>query len=308
MLAVQVCFGFFPLFGKWAFESFTPHAVAAWRIGGGAALLLALAWAVHGRAVLPHKKDLVRLQLCSLLGVAANQLLFLEGLARSNSTNAGLLVATIPVITLAIAAALGIERLYGSRLLGLAIALAGKALLLLASDADVSGAGSDPFVGNLLMLANVVCYSIYLVATRDLVRKYPPLVVTAWAFALSVPAIVFFAWGADMWPADASERARWSLAWVLAFPTVLAYLLNLFALARLGPATVASLIFLQPLLAGFAGVFFLDEALTVELVVAGVAILLGLVLVVRPPRSQAGEGAGSGRGTGTTEKRGGVTK
>ena len=277
------------MFGKWAFESFSPEAVAAWRIGGGAVVLFAMAWAIHGRAVLPSKKDLLRLQLCALFGVAANQLLFLEGLARSTSTNAGLIVAMVPIMTLAIAASVGIERIAATRLFGMAVALAGTVLLLLASDRGHAAGGSDVLLGNLLMLTNVLCYSIYLVATRKLLQKYPPIVVTAWAFVLSAPAILVFAWGTEIWPTDASARAAWSLVWILAFPTILAYLLNLFALARLGPATVASFIFLQPLFAGLAGVAFLDEVLSVELALAGAAILVGLVLVLRRPASRQGQ-------------------
>ena len=90
LVAVQLCFGLLPLFGKWAFESFDPRAVGAWRIGGGAVILGGLAFLLYGKRALPARRDLLRLQACALLGVACNQVLYLEGLQRSTSVNAGL--------------------------------------------------------------------------------------------------------------------------------------------------------------------------------------------------------------------------
>src|SRR5688500_6611293 len=86
---VQLCFGLFPIFGKWAIGpgAFTPLSIAGWRVGFAAASLAALALALHGRRALPARGDLGKLALGSLLGITANMVLYLEGLARSTATN-----------------------------------------------------------------------------------------------------------------------------------------------------------------------------------------------------------------------------
>ena len=61
LIGVQVCFGLFPLFGKWALDAFSPTTVASWRIVVGAVLLAGLALACHGRAALPSLADLARM-------------------------------------------------------------------------------------------------------------------------------------------------------------------------------------------------------------------------------------------------------
>src|SRR5690606_6514612 len=103
LLAVQLCFGLFPLLGKLAFEAFAPAAVAAWRLWAGAAVFALLAAIRYGRGALPAWRDLPLFWLTALLGVAANQALYLEGLKRTTAMNAGLLMMLIPVFTTAIA-------------------------------------------------------------------------------------------------------------------------------------------------------------------------------------------------------------
>jgi drug/metabolite transporter (DMT)-like permease len=131
------------------------------------------------------------------------------------------------------------------------------------------------------MVANVLCYSIYLVVLRPLVRRNPPVVVTAWVFLLSVWCVPIVWWAEDVVPAAAGRAAWGALAFILIFPTVLAYLLNLFALARVRASTVAVYVFLQPLVAGAAGVLVLGEPLRGGVLLAALFILAGVALVLR---------------------------
>ena len=109
LIVVQLCFGVFPAVGKIAMQpgAFSPKAVLVWRLAVGSAVLMALAVWRHGRAALPPRAELARLFGLSLLGVIINQLLFLEGLQRTTTVNAGLLITVIPVATTAIAVVLG---------------------------------------------------------------------------------------------------------------------------------------------------------------------------------------------------------
>jgi len=284
LLFVQVFFGLFPLFGKWAMHEFSARAVAGWRIAAGALALFAVALVLHPGRALPRRADLLRLQACALLGVVLNMLLFLEGLRRSTAVNAGLLVATIPVYTFVIAVAVRQERFERARGAGILLAFVGVSLIFLQRGPDFT---AETLSGNALMAVNAVCYSVFLVAVRPLLTRYPPLVVIAWVFVLSAWTVPFFTWGEDLVPDVVSTRAWLSLAYVLVFPTVLAYLLNTFALSKVSASTTAVFIFLQPLIVVASGVLVLGEALMPITVAAGVTTLVGVWLVVRR-RSPAG--------------------
>src|SRR5690606_165204 len=280
LLAVQVFFGLFPLFGKLALHAFAPRAIAGWRIAAGAVVLVAIAGARHGRRVWPARADLLRLQVCALLGIAINQVLYLEGLQRAPSVNAALVMGLIPVFVAVLGIACGQERLRPWRAAGTLLAASGTVLLLRRTGVDL---GAEYVAGNLLMIANAFSYSVYLVAAKPLAMRYPSLVLTAWLFVLSAWTVPLFADDAEWVPA-AGDRAAWLwLADVPLFPTGLAYLLNAYALARVSASTTAVLIFVQPVLAAGAGRFVLGETLDATFAAAAAAILAGLYLVLRQP-------------------------
>jgi drug/metabolite transporter (DMT)-like permease len=290
LVSVQLCFGLSPLFAKWTLVrdgGFAPRALVGWRILFGAACLGGLAAARYGRALVPQRAELGRLGLCAALGIVFNMWLYLEGVARTSALHAGLLVVQIPVFTYAVACLAGAERAARRRVLGIAVALAGACVIVL-ERTGASGGGGSP-LGNLLIVANCLSYACYLVLARGLLQRFPTLVVIAWIFWCSLPAVPFLFLGVPVWPAGAEPRVLLSFGYTLVFGTFFAYLLNAFALARVPASTVAVFIFLQPLVAGAAGVLALDERITLPVVLAGVLLLAGIVLVaLARPEGTAG--------------------
>lgn len=278
LLAVQVFFSLFPLFGKLSMRAFTPKVVAGWRITVGAGVLLSVAFLVYGRRAWPARRDLLRLQVCALLGIALNQVLYLEGLQRAPSVNAALVMVLIPVFVFGLSVAVGQERLQKARAIGVALAASGTIILLARKGTDL---GPEYLTGNLLMIANGFSYSIYLVLAKPLAMRYPPLVLIAWVFGLSVWTVPLFAWEQTFVPPTATKEAWWSLAYVLIFPTILAYLLNAVALARVSASTTAIFIFMQPVIAAVAGHLALGEVLDGGFGLASALILSGLWVVLR---------------------------
>ncbi|PIE24631.1 MAG: hypothetical protein CSA62_02030 [Planctomycetota bacterium] len=279
LVLVQVCFGLYPAFGTLAMQSFSGPIVTAYRVLFAALVLGGLAWLWHGRAMLPRRGDLLRLQFCALLGVTINQLLFLEGLQRSTTYNAGLIMGSIPIFTYLIAALARQERLCLVRVLGIFVAMAGTGTLFFGKGADLH---NEYLSGNLLMLTNACCYSAYIVVSKPLLRRYPPLVVSAWVFLLSAWLVPIYSLGQNWAPSDAGASALWSLVYVLLFPTILAYLLHSFALSQVASSTTAIYTYLQPVIATLAGIWILSEHPGWPVLWAGIVIFIGLGLVLWP--------------------------
>lgn len=304
LVVVQTCFGLSPIFVKRACVAgaFTPFAVGVWRITFASAALAAGAWVCFPKRLRPARADLPRIVLCALLGVVVNMTLYLEGLQRSTAVNAGLVMCLIPVFTFAVAALVGQEKFGLVRAAGIAVALGGASLLFWAEEPELVRAHG---FGNALMALNTLCYACYLVAVRPLTRKHPPLLVIAWVFGASVAFVPLLCaralWQAELpagaalgeffAPAHADARAWWSLAFVLVFPTALAYFLNSFALAHVRASTTAVYVYLQPLITAVAGVLVLHEEVTRTMFVAGALVFAGIWLVVRPPKFAAPGGA-----------------
>lgn len=282
LAVVQVFFGLFPIFGTLAFTDggFTPLGLVTWRIAAGALALGGLAFVVYGREAIPQRGDWIRFALCGLLGAALNQSLFLAGLARTTPMNAGLMMSLIPVFTFAIAAAVRQERFSTMRALGVAIALAGIVLMLVGRD---SGFARGYGLGNLLIALNGFSYACYLVLSKRLVTRYPPLVVIGWVYIFALPYLPYFMAGETM-IAERENTAAWmSLAYIILFPTLLAYLLNMFALERVRATTTAIYIYAQPLVAGVASWVIFGERLSTGMSIAAACLFVGIWLVARRP-------------------------
>lgn len=282
LVVVQFCFALFPIFAAFAFQRFAPSAVAFWRIAGGSAILLTLAFAVYGRAAWIRREDLWHFVGCSWLGVALNQGLFLEGLARSTPIHSGLVMCLIPVLTYGIAVLLRRERMNRVRAVGILIAMGGSAPLFLARAADGSATLSAHAFGNALMFANAIAYSLYLVFAKRLLERTPALVFVAWIYALSLPSVFWFGHGVDVAPSwDGAEKAWLAIGYAVLFPTVIAYLFNGYALARVPASTTAFFIYMQPVITAVASRLVLGERFQPQLVMTAACLFVGLGLVLQ---------------------------
>jgi drug/metabolite transporter (DMT)-like permease len=285
LLAVQTMFGTLPLTGQLAMhgvlggpaagvQGIPPLSLAALR-ALGAALILGLA--AGRRLFAVSTRDLGWLALFALLGVVGNQALFLEGLSRTTQTNAAVLIATIPVFTTGFALALRKERTSALRLLGIALGLGGALLLAGIERFDLS---DRRLVGNLLVIANAALWSLHLVLARPVLQRLEPLVVLAWMFLFGALALVPAGVGPllEAWPAIPAVSWQ-AAAWIVALPTVLAYLLNIHALRAVESSQVAIFTYLQPLLAGVLAWAVVGERLTLRTGAAAALIFAGVALV-----------------------------
>jgi drug/metabolite transporter (DMT)-like permease len=196
--------------------------------------------------------------------------------------NATLVICLVPVFTFVLATTFGDERFDPLRMTGVLVALSGTIPLLL--ERGVPGLGRHG-VGNLLMVANSLSYSGFLVVSKPLMRRYTPLVVVTWSYVLSLPFVPFFSWGQRLVPEPGHGAVWLGVAYIVLFPTVLAYLLNGYALTRVQASTTAVYIYAQPVITGLASWAALGETPTPQMFIAAAALFAGIWLVSRRPRA-----------------------
>jgi drug/metabolite transporter (DMT)-like permease len=277
LLTVQILFGIWPIFGKIVLRSMSSTSLVACRLVGAA-----IAFAIIQRHITPllrmPLKDIVMLTLCSMLGIVGNQFLFVKGLSLTTVINVEILSTTIPVYALAVSILLGYERGSLKTLLGIMLSVAGVLYLVNPTYAALT---QGTTTGNLLILINSFLYALYLVASKNLVERYGALNVVTWIFlvgsVITVPVGIYSlqqenlaAIGAGTWAA---------VAFIIIFPTVIAYYLNAWALTRVPPSMVAIYIYLQPLIAFGLAPLLLGESWNWRTIVAAVLIFAGVALV-----------------------------
>ncbi|HSM49762.1 MAG TPA: DMT family transporter [Thermoanaerobaculia bacterium] len=278
LLLVQLLFATLPVAGKVVLREISPLALGGLRVLIATPLLLAYAgWTDR---LLPSRRDWPRLALLGLLGIAANQGLFLLGLSFTTATSASILMPSIPVFTLAAGALLGVEKIGPRRVLGVALAAAGALVLL---DPTRLTTGLRGSIGNLLILANCLCYAFFLVLLRPLLARLPWRTVVAWTFlfgglgltAISAPWLAATPW---------TELSRGTLAGILYIglgPTAASFALNTWAVRRSSPSTAAAFTTLQPLLTAVLAAIWLAERPRPVQGVGFLLIVLGLVVAMR---------------------------
>ena len=285
LVAVQIMFGTWPIVGKVALRAISITGLVALRVIGAGICLVTLRGRLKElRAV--RRVDLAWLGVCSLLGVVLNQLLFVKGLSLTTVINSTLLSTTIPVFTLAVSIALGYDQISLRRTVGILLAAGGVVYLVDPFRADFS---HENTVGNLLIVANSLCYGAYIAISKDLFERYGALNVITWLFVIGsvcmLPIAIY----------DLSEDhlrplgpAVWLVVlYIIMVPTVTAYYLNAWALTRVSPGTVATYIYLQPLIAFGLAPLLLGESWNSRTVLASAFIFAGVGVVTKRGRSRA---------------------
>jgi len=198
----------------------------------------------------------------------------------------------IPVFTAIVAVVLKQERFDRVRAGGMLFAFAGASVLLFQRGPDLD---ASHLIGNLLIVANEICYAIYLVIARPLLARYPPLVVVAWVFVLSAWAAPLLAIDAHPMPEHAAAQSWWSLLYIVIGPTILTYLLNVYALARVSASTTAVFIFIQPAITVVGSMLWLREPLPEHMLLSTALTFGGVWIVARRPAAKPLGAAGDAR-------------
>jgi drug/metabolite transporter (DMT)-like permease len=278
-------FGTWPIVGKVALRSMSSTSLVALRVVGAAVAFMLLQVKLDQLRKMPAR-DLGWLVLCSMLGIALNQLLFVKGLALTTVINATLLGTTIPVFTLVVSIAFGYDRISLRRTLGIVLAASGVFYLVNPLRADFS---VQTNTGNLLIVANCLLYGAYIALSKDLFKRYGALNVITWMFCIGSLAILPF--GAYAMSGDNLETlpaSVWlAVVYIILVPTLGAYYLNAWALTRVSPGTVATYIYLQPLIAFGLAPLILGESFNSRIFVASLLIFAGVGVVIKRGRSQA---------------------
>jgi drug/metabolite transporter (DMT)-like permease len=282
LLVVQIAFASQAVEAKLAMlpralggEGINPEALAMVRMVGGAIFFQAAVLSSRSRQGAARLSARMHAKLACLaaLGVAVNQALFLAGLKVSSPFVVSLLGATIPVFTAALAIVFRKEPASWRTGAGIVLALSGVLWLT----GIGSAAGGDR--GAMLVALNSLSYATYVVFARAVVIEVGSMRVMAWVFTYG--AILFAPLGVRALLADLPtiEPRGWLLlAYMVAIPTILAYGLNAWALARSSATMVTMYIYLQPLLAAILARIQLGYAVSSRAGIASLLILGGVAV------------------------------
>jgi drug/metabolite transporter (DMT)-like permease len=207
--------------------------------------------------------------------------LIFVGLQYTTAARSVVFINTSPfIVALMLAWLAPAERLGPLQAAGLVLAFAGVAY---AFSEPAPEAGHWPWLGDALVLGAALLWGLTTVTIRMSVLRYAPAEKTL-AYQLVVAALLspLAAWAAgSRWPDSWSALALGSLFYQAVIVTFASYLLWFWLLTRYPATKVQAFVFLTPVFGTVFAALLLGEPLGHELLVALVAVALGLSLLNR---------------------------
>ena len=202
------------------------------------------------------RKDIFRMALCGLFGVALNQLFFFNGLNLTSSINTGIIMTVNPILVVILSYFILKEKITWRKSVGILIGATGAVLLTLTG---ASGA-TDSAIGDIFIFINAASYAMYLVLVKPLMACYKPVTVITYVFTFGLLYVMLYPpslMEVSQMDFSAISGNEWGvIVFVIIGVTFLTYLLTVYGLQYVSPAVSSAYIYLQPVLVMFFAVFF----------------------------------------------------
>lgn len=220
-------------------------------------------------------------------------LCMVSGVSLTSAVSAGVTMAAIPVAVAVLSWLILRERIAARTWVAVALAVVGIALYASARPSEDAQVQPHAWLGQLLLLAAVLCEAAYAVIGKQLTAAVSPrrisAIINLWGFALSAPMGIYLAWQFDF---DRVSPAMWLLLlWYALAACVWTVWLWMTGLRSVPAAQAGIFTVMLPVSAAVVGVLVLGEAISgVQLLALGIS-LLSVVIATWPERTtQAQEG------------------
>jgi drug/metabolite transporter (DMT)-like permease len=222
------------------------------------------------------RADWVQLVLLGTVGTFLYQFCFVGSVRRTSVANGSLIIGLSPIVISLMSAMVGHERIKPLRWAGVVIALLGL-YFVVGHGVDFS---NETVRGDLLMMAGVLCWSTYSVASQPMLKRHPPLVVIALTFSIGgmlyvlvmTPVLLAMDW-----------RSVSAFSWLLMAASALlalnlSYWIWYTGLKRLGGSRTSVYSYLTPIVAMIVAAIWLGEPITGNQIAGASAIFAGLLI------------------------------
>ena len=265
---------------KWALFKLAPLELALARFTLASICYLPLL----ARRPLPTRRDLPGLCALGLLVVTVFQLSFLTGLSRSTSGHAVLLFALTPVFVFLLARLRRDERVTANKAVGMGLAFIGV-LAVLFSRGMLSLSASDRRVlgGDLLILVSVLCWAVFVVFGKPYAERLGAVSATGWSTIAGT--VIFLPVGLPLCDWTHFRELPWpgwaAVAYMAIGASIVSFLINYWAIARVEASRVAVWMNLQPVLTALLSWAIYGERLTPAFLLGGVLVMAGVTVMQR---------------------------
>lgn len=259
---------------KITLQEFPIYTLAFFRFAF-ASLLLAPFFLAQTKKVKINIKDLPKLVAASIFIITLNIAFFFAGINRTDVTSASVITLVIPILSVILGWWVLKEKVFLINILGVIVGLLGAIVIIGLPD-------PTKILGNFLILLASVSFVIGAIFSRQMLKKYPSLVVTAFAFLVGL--ITFFPLAAyeytqnPGWTDKVTMLGIFGLIFMVLLSSISAYFLFEWGLAKTSLIRADLFQYIEPLWAASLAVLILGEQISIPYVVGAVLIASGVYL------------------------------
>lgn len=297
LVLTALCWGGVFHAGRYAVHLMSPLAAGAWRFTLAAVIFIPLVAWREGWALGAIKRNALVLGVMSAVGVFGFNIGIFFGLKSTSAVNGALIVAVTPALTAVLAALLNRRAPSVMQLIGLALGMAGVAMVVSHGSLDVL-LSLHLSQGDALVLLAAFCWAIYSVLPQRFIKGLSSLQVAG--STIIGGSVLMIGFGAEAAP-DLLHMppmgAVLSIAFMAVFGSVLAYMWWNDGIQVIGPAQAAIFMNFVPLFAALIGVLLGEPLVASQML--GAALVIGGVLSstvfnkTRTVSQQAGKSPGA---------------
>jgi drug/metabolite transporter (DMT)-like permease len=225
------------------------------------------------------KQDIPLIFLMGFTGLVLYHLGLNYGEQFISASVASLIIATIPVFVVILAALFLKERITHPIAVGVIISLLG---VIVISTMGTKGASLEIqyLSGAAAILLASIVGAIYTIAGKKMLQRYSPLSLTVYAFLLgSIGLIPFIRTSLFEELSNLSFQGATAVLFLGIGPTVIAYLLWFVALQITNASKLSVYLYFIPVLSTIISFFMFQEQITLMFFMGGTLVLLGLYIV-----------------------------
>jgi len=258
------------------------YSAAFLRFSMASTLLLPLLYHREGRLQRLSGRQFIAVLLLGLSGIYAYNIFFFSGLITVEAGRASLIIAANPVFIALLSWLFFGESLTPRKAVGILLSVIG-AMWVIAKGNLTELLSGDVGVGELFLLGCVASWVVYTLVGKRVLSGMSPLAAVAYSCLFGALALFFPAQQHGLFETvvQLSTGAWLNLLYLAIFGTVLGFVWFYRGVKEIGAAKAGQFINLVPVSGVFFGAFFLDEALTVSLLLGGALILSGLWMTNR---------------------------
>jgi drug/metabolite transporter (DMT)-like permease len=265
-----------------------PLTLGALRFSG--AFLVLLPIVAVARVPWPRGPDLLAAALFGLLYFCLYQVLYNLAFLYTTAARGSMVGSTLAFLTMTVAALFGVERLSSRKVTGVLVATSGVAVALASG---LAHAPQEAWIGDLMMLAGILCWACHSVWSRPFIVRSSPLTFVTVGMGVGAASLAAMAAGHGGFSVVTTFGApQWiAVGYLAIFGGAIAFYLWIFALQRASPTRVASTIAVHPVSASIVAALVLGEPIGLNLAIGVVAVLAGIWIVAgeaaQPPKAGA---------------------